>query len=81
MDAKLFDMSNINPFHSNPVKSGTVSMYLFDVSYSVDGNNFSKSFLLAESRDGFELQQQLQTLLEQEHVAPVYMMETDLEEL
>ncbi|HDR3903163.1 TPA: hypothetical protein QCO88_005874 [Bacillus cereus] len=53
-------------------------MYLFDVSYSVDGNNFSKSFLLAESRDGFE---QLQTLLEQEHVAPVYMMETDLEEL
>jgi hypothetical protein len=55
---------------------------MFDVSYSVDGNNFSKSFfLLAESRDGFELQQQLQTLLEQEHVAPVYMMVTDLEEL
>ncbi|EOP78640.1 hypothetical protein IGM_06591 [Bacillus cereus HuB4-4] len=56
-------------------------MYMFDVSYSVDGNNFSKSFLLAESRDRFELQQQLQTLLEQEHVAPVYIMETDLEEL
>ncbi|EJR59607.1 hypothetical protein IK5_06244 [Bacillus cereus VD154] len=56
-------------------------MYLLDVSYSVNGNNFSKSFLLAEPRDGFELQQQLQTLLEQEHVAPVYMMETDLEEL
>ncbi|MEH7153769.1 hypothetical protein V7095_26010 [Bacillus thuringiensis] len=56
-------------------------MYLFDVSYSVAGSNFSKSFLLAEPRDGFELQQQLQTLLEQEHVAPVYMMETDLEEL
>ncbi|HDW3055127.1 TPA: hypothetical protein RMI67_002754 [Bacillus cereus] len=58
-----------------------MNMYMFDVSYCVDGNNFSKSFLLAESRDGFELQQQLQTLLEQEHVAPVYMMETDLEEL
>ncbi|MEK4504005.1 hypothetical protein [Bacillus sp. FSL R12-0069] len=56
-------------------------MYLFDVSYSVAGSNFSKSFLLAESGDGFELQQQLQTLLEQEHVAPVYIMETDLEEL
>ncbi|MEK4503683.1 MULTISPECIES: hypothetical protein [Bacillus] len=56
-------------------------MYLFDVSYSVDGNNFSKSFLLAESSNGFELQQQLQTLLEQEHVAPVYIIETDLEEL
>ncbi|KIU76526.1 hypothetical protein P4G85_14485 [Bacillus cereus] len=58
-----------------------MNMYLLDVSYSVNGNNFSKSFLLAEPRDGFELQQQLQTLLEQEHVAPVYMMETDLEEL
>jgi hypothetical protein len=58
-----------------------MSMYLLDVSYSVAGSNFSKSFLLADPRDGFELQQQLQTLLEQEHVAPVYMMETDLEEL
>ncbi|MGG0326620.1 hypothetical protein ABEY48_20220 [Bacillus mycoides] len=58
-----------------------MSMYMFDVSYSVDGNNFSKSFLLAESEDGLELQQQLQTLLEQEHVAPVYIMETDLEQL
>ncbi|MGX5633530.1 hypothetical protein [Bacillus thuringiensis] len=56
-------------------------MYMFGVRYSVDGNNFSKSFLLAESEDGFELQQPLQTLLEQEHVAPVYIMETDLEEL
>ncbi|MFZ7807570.1 hypothetical protein [Bacillus thuringiensis] len=56
-------------------------MYMFDVSDSVDGNNFSKSFLLAESGDGFELQQQLQTLLEQEHVTTVYIMETDLEEL
>ncbi|MHB0803027.1 hypothetical protein PVK73_26785 [Bacillus thuringiensis] len=56
-------------------------MYMLDVSYFVDGKNFSKSFLLAESRDGFELQKQLQTLLEQEHVAPVYIMETDLEEL
>jgi hypothetical protein len=53
-------------------------MYMFDVSYCVDGNNFSKSFLLAESRDGFELQQQLQTLLEQEHVAPVYIMEEQI---
>ncbi|MGQ7071982.1 hypothetical protein ACUN90_07870 [Escherichia sp. SP-MK2] len=58
-----------------------MNMYLFDVSYSVAGGNFSKSFLLAEPRDGFEPQQQLQTLLEQEHVAPVYIMETDLEEL
>ncbi|WP_170955243.1 hypothetical protein [Bacillus cereus] len=58
-----------------------MSMYLLDVSYSVAGSNFSKSFLLADPRDRFELQQQLQTLLEQEHVASVYMLETDLEEL
>ncbi|WP_179139777.1 hypothetical protein [Bacillus sp. CDB3] len=58
-----------------------MSMYMFDVSYSVDGNNFSKSFLLAESKDGFELQKQVQTLLEQEHIAPVQIVETDLEEL
>ncbi|MEX0415220.1 hypothetical protein [Bacillus sp. C30] len=58
-----------------------MNMYLIDVSYAVAGSNFSKSFLLAEPRDGFELQKQLQALLEQEHVAPVYIMETDLEEL
>ncbi|WP_198523880.1 hypothetical protein [Bacillus cereus] len=55
-------------------------MYLFDMSYFVARINFSKSFLLAEPRDGFELQQQLQALMEQEHIAPVYIMETDLEE-
>ena len=56
-------------------------MYMLEVIYSVDGNNFSKSFLLAESRDGFELQTQVKTLLELEHVAPVQIVETDLEEL
>ncbi|WP_208743056.1 hypothetical protein [Bacillus cereus] len=56
-------------------------MYMFEVSYSVNGYDFSKSFLLAESKDGFDMQKQLQALLEQEHVAPVYIMETDLEEL
>ncbi|HDR3896893.1 MULTISPECIES: hypothetical protein [Bacillus] len=56
-------------------------MYMFEVSYSVNGYDFSKSFLLAESKDGFELQKRLQVILEQEHIAPVQIVETDLEEL
>lgn len=56
-------------------------MYMLDVSYSVDGDDFLKSFLLAEPKDGFELQKQLQTILELDHVEPVHIVETDLEEL
>ncbi|MDA2639184.1 hypothetical protein [Bacillus sp. FSL R12-0069] len=56
-------------------------MYMFEVSYSVNGYNFSKSFLLAELKDGFDMQKQLQALLEQEHVGLVQIVETDLEEL
>lgn len=57
------------------------NMYMFEVSYSVNGYDFSKSFLLAESKDGFELPKRLQVILEQEHIAPVQIVETDLEEL
>ncbi|HEF1857408.1 MULTISPECIES: hypothetical protein [Bacillus] len=58
-----------------------MNMCMFDVSYSVEENNFSKFFLLAEPRDGFKLKKQLQALLKQKHIAPVYIMETDLGEL
>ncbi|MGR5968595.1 hypothetical protein ACT7C1_11555 [Bacillus paranthracis] len=45
------------------------------------GTTFQNLFLLAESKDGFELQKRLQVILEQEHIAPVQIVETDLEEL
>ncbi|WP_410985002.1 hypothetical protein [Bacillus cereus] len=56
-------------------------MYIFEVSYLIQGVSFEKSFLLAESRDGFESQTDIETVLQIEHQTPVQIVATDFEEL
>ncbi|WP_218937041.1 hypothetical protein [Bacillus pseudomycoides] len=47
----------------------------------IQGVSFEKSLLLAESRDGFELQNDIETVLQIEHQTPVQIVATDIEEL
>ncbi|CAI8823882.1 Transcriptional regulator [Bacillus sp. IT-79MI2] len=56
-------------------------MYIFDVSYLIQGVSFAKSFLLAESKDGFELKNDIEYILQTEHQTPVQIVATDFEEL
>lgn len=56
-------------------------MYIFDVNYTVNGESYLKSYLLAQPEDGFLLKEQIQTLLHYEQQEPVEIISTDLEEL
>ncbi|MEK4677975.1 MULTISPECIES: hypothetical protein [Bacillus] len=56
-------------------------MYIFDVNYTVNGESYLKSYLLAQLEDGFLLKEQIQTLLHYEQQEPVEIISTDLEEL
>ncbi len=51
------------------------------MNYTVNGESYLKSYLLAQPEDGFLLKEQIQTLLHDEQQEPVEIISTDLEEL
>ncbi|WP_353053539.1 hypothetical protein [Bacillus thuringiensis] len=56
-------------------------MCVFDVHYQIDGIKYKKSYLLAWVEDGFQLRNDIQHVLFQDHQQPIKILSTDLEEL
>ncbi|HEQ3527500.1 hypothetical protein [Bacillus cereus] len=56
-------------------------MCVFDVHYQIDGIKYKKSYLLALPEDGFQLKNNIQHVLFQDHQQPIKILSTNLEEL
>ncbi|MGR5880782.1 hypothetical protein ACT7DC_00560 [Bacillus cereus] len=56
-------------------------MCVFDVHYRINGIKYKKSYLLALPEDGFQLRNNIQHVLYQDHQQVVTILSTDLEEL
>ncbi|CAI8815348.1 AraC family transcriptional regulator [Bacillus pseudomycoides] len=56
-------------------------MCIFDVHYQINDRKYKKSYLLALPEDGFQLKNNIQHVLFQDHQQPVTILSTDLEEL
>ncbi|MGG1152685.1 hypothetical protein [Bacillus wiedmannii] len=56
-------------------------MCIFDVHYQINDRKYTKSYLLALVKDGFQLRKNIQHVLFQEHQQEIKILSTDLEEL
>lgn len=56
-------------------------MCIFDVHYQINDRKYKKSYLLALPEDGFQLRNNIQHVLYQDHQQAVTILSTDLEEL
>ncbi|PFZ08104.1 hypothetical protein COL63_25685 [Bacillus pseudomycoides] len=56
-------------------------MCIFDVHYQINDRKYKKSYLLALPEDGFQLKNNIQHVLFQDHQQAVTILSTDLEEL
>jgi hypothetical protein len=56
-------------------------MCVFDVHYQINGIKYKNLYLLALPEDGFQLRNNIQHVLYQDHQQVVTILSTDLEEL